>query len=54
MVRPERQRELAAAVPAATVHELDGDHPVAVREPHWFVPVLLDACLDVSRRMRGT
>ena len=50
-VRPERQRKLAAAVPAATVHELDGDHPVGVREPHRFVPVLVDACLDVSGRM---
>ena len=51
LVRPERQRKLAAAVPAATVHEVDGDHPVGVLEPHRFVPALLDACLDVSSRM---
>ncbi len=54
LVRPERQRKLAAAVPDAAVYELDGDHPVGVREPHRFVPVLIDACLDVSRRVRGS
>ena len=50
LVRPERQRKLAAAVPTATVHELDGDHPVGVREPERFVPVLVEACLEVSGR----
>ena len=54
LVRPERQRKLAAAVPDASVYELDGDHPVGVREPHRFVPVLIDACLDVSRRVRSS
>ena len=52
LVPAQRQRKLAAAVPGATVHELDGDHPVGVREPHRFVPVLVDACLDVGRRVR--
>jgi pimeloyl-ACP methyl ester carboxylesterase len=51
LVPPQRQRKLASAVPGATVYEIDGDHPVAVREPERFVPVLVDACLDVSRRV---
>jgi hypothetical protein len=48
LVRAERQHSLAVAVPGATVHELDGDHAVGVREPVRFVPVLVDACLDVT------
>ena len=48
-----RQRKLAASVPGATVHEVEGDHAVAVREPSVFVPVLVDACLDVIGRMRA-
>ncbi len=51
--RAERQRKLAVAVPGATVHERDGDHAVGVREPVRFVPVLVDACLDVARRVRA-
>jgi 3-oxoadipate enol-lactonase len=53
LVRPERQRKLAAAVPGATVHEIDGDHAVGVREPERFAPVLLAACLDVAGRRRA-
>ena len=53
LVPAERQRKLAVAVPGATVHELDGDHAVGVREPVRFVPVLVDACLDVTRRVRA-
>ena len=53
LVRAERQRNLAVAVPGATVHELDGDRAVGVREPVRFVPVLADACLDVTRRARA-
>ena len=36
LVRAERQRKLAVAVPGATVHALDGDHAVGVREPVRF------------------
>lgn len=45
-----RQRKLAAAVAGATVHEIDGDHPVGVLEPERFAPVLVEACLDVTGR----
>ena len=51
LVPARRQRKLAASVPGATVHEVEGDHAVAVREPSVFVPVLVDACLDVIGRM---
>jgi len=54
LVPAPRQRKLAATVPGASAFELDGDHPVVVREPERFVPVLLEACLDVSRRIRAT
>ncbi len=53
LVPARRQHKLAAAVPGATVYEIDGDHPVGVREPHRFVPVLLEACVDVSGRVAG-
>ena len=44
------QHRLAASVPGAQVFEIDGDHPVGVREPERFVPVLLGACKEVSSR----
>jgi 3-oxoadipate enol-lactonase len=54
LVPTERQRKLAAAVPGATVYEIDGDHPVGVREPDRFAPVLLEACIDVANRERAS
>jgi 3-oxoadipate enol-lactonase len=53
LIPARRQRKLAASVPGATVHEVEGDHAVGVREPSVFVPVLVDACLDVIGRMRA-
>jgi 3-oxoadipate enol-lactonase len=53
LVPARRQRKLAASVPGATVHEVEGDHAVAVREPSVFAPVLVDACLDVIGRARA-
>ena len=53
LVPARRQRKLAASVPGATVLEVEGDHAVAVREPSVFVPVLVDACLDVIGRVAG-
>jgi pimeloyl-ACP methyl ester carboxylesterase len=50
LVPPLWQERLAAAVSGARVFEIDGDHPVAVREPERFVPVLLGACTDVACR----
>jgi 3-oxoadipate enol-lactonase len=50
LVPPSWQQKLAGAVPDARVFELDADHPVAVREPERFVPMLVEACMDVCRR----
>ena len=44
-----RQRELARALPGATVHEVDANH-FAFGRPDVFNPVLLDACHAVVRR----
>jgi pimeloyl-ACP methyl ester carboxylesterase len=52
LVRPQRQYKLASAIHDASVYEIDADHPVAVREPERFAPVLLEACLDVASRCR--
>lgn len=54
LVPTERQRKLAAAVSGATVYEIDADHPVGVREPDRFAPVLLEACIDVANRERAS
>ncbi len=53
-VPPDRQRRLAQAIPGATVHPVAGDHTCCVTRPSRFVPVLLDACLDVHRRVATT
>ena len=50
LVPPSWQQRLATGVPGARVFEIDGDHPVGVREPERFVPVLVEACMDVSGR----
>lgn len=42
-VVPPRQRRLAAALPAASVHEVAIDHTGCVYRPAEFVPVLLEA-----------
>jgi len=52
LVSPSRQQKLAACVLGARVFELEADHPIAVREPERFVPVLIDACMDISHRIR--
>ena len=44
-----RQRELARALPGATVHEVDANH-FAFSRPDVFVPVLLEACRSVAHR----
>ena len=53
MVPTRRQHKLAESVPGATVHEVEGDHAVGVRDPSLFVPVLVDACLDVIGRVQA-
>ena len=44
------QRGLAAAIPGARVHEVDGDHIVCATRPRLFVPALLSACTEVAGR----
>ena len=51
VVPPRRQRELGAAIPAARVIEVAGDHGACVTDPSRFVPALLEACADVTRRL---
>lgn len=55
LVSPVRQRKLAAAIPGATIHRVDGDHLVcaAPDAEQRFAPVLVDACLDVVERAAG-
>ena len=50
VVPPFRQHRLADAIPGATVHSVVGDHGVCAMDPDVFVPVLVEACLDVARR----
>jgi|tagenome__1003787_1003787.scaffolds.fasta_scaffold20965111_3 3-oxoadipate enol-lactonase len=42
-----RQRRLAAAIPGASVHRIDGDHGVCVDGPDRFAATLLGACRSV-------
>ncbi len=44
LVPTARQRALAAAIPGATVVELDGDHGVFVTDPRAFAAALVEAC----------
>jgi 3-oxoadipate enol-lactonase len=39
-----RQRKLAAAIPGASVHEVDADHAVCITAPQVLAPTLLRAC----------
>lgn len=53
VVPPYRQHRLADAIPGASVYPVAGDHGVCAMDPDAFVPVLVDACLDVSGRARA-
>jgi 3-oxoadipate enol-lactonase len=48
LVRPRKQRALAAAVPGAVVFELDGDHDACLVRPEDFAAVTLDALRAVG------
>jgi pimeloyl-ACP methyl ester carboxylesterase len=50
LVAPERQHKLAASIPGATVHLVDGDHSACVARADLFVPALIDACQSVLAR----
>jgi 3-oxoadipate enol-lactonase len=49
IVAPQRQHKLAAAVPDATVVEIDGDHGVFLADPEGFCVGLLQACGAVTQ-----
>ena len=49
---PERQRELAARIPGATVHEAACGHAGCVLEHRAFVPAVLEAAHATFARMR--
>ncbi len=52
VVPPERQRELAARIPGATVHEAPCGHAGCVMEHQAFVPAFLEAVHANNARMR--
>ena len=52
LIPPDAQIELAATIPGATVHPVNGGHRVCVSRPDLFVPVLLEACRSVTERAR--
>jgi 3-oxoadipate enol-lactonase len=43
-----RQRKMAAAIPGASVHEVDADHAACITAPQVFAQVLLRACWSVT------
>jgi pimeloyl-ACP methyl ester carboxylesterase len=51
LVSPHLQHLLAASIPGATTHSVDGDHTACVLAARHFVPALVAACMDVSRRL---
>ncbi|UDY22292.1 alpha/beta fold hydrolase [Nocardioides sp. Kera G14] len=52
VIPPERQRDLAARIPGATVHEADMGHAGCVMQADRFGPALLEAFATVSARRR--
>lgn len=50
LVPPRRQHKLAASIPGATVHPIDGDHSACVTRADLFVPALIEACQSVLER----
>jgi 3-oxoadipate enol-lactonase len=48
IVPASRQRKLAAAIPGASIHEIDADHAVCITASHVFAQVLLQACWSVT------
>ncbi len=50
VVRPGRQLGLAAAIPSASVHRVQGDHGSCVTDPDRFMPTLVEACVGVAGR----
>ena len=50
LISPERQLNMARAIPNATVHTIDAGHFTCVNQPEEFAPVLEDACRSVLER----
>jgi 3-oxoadipate enol-lactonase len=48
IVPARRQRKLAAAIPGASIHEVNADHAVCITAPHVFAQALLQACWSVT------
>jgi 3-oxoadipate enol-lactonase len=48
IVPASRQRKLAAAIPGASIHEVEADHAVCITAPQVFGQVLLQACWSVA------
>ena len=48
IVPASRQRKLAAAIPGASIHEMDADHAACITEPQVFAQTLLRACRSVT------
>jgi 3-oxoadipate enol-lactonase len=46
-----RQHALAAAIPGAMTYDVDGNHAALVLGAEEFVPILLEACASVTRRI---
>jgi pimeloyl-ACP methyl ester carboxylesterase len=47
-----RQRRLAAAIPGAMCYDVEGNHAAIVLAADEFVPVMVEACRSVSRRIQ--
>jgi 3-oxoadipate enol-lactonase len=52
VIPPDRQLEIAALIPDATIHEAQCGHAGCVLEYKEFVPAFVDAALDVAARAR--
>ena len=52
VIPPERQLELAELIPDATVHKAECGHAGCVLQYKEFVPVFVEAALDVAARAR--
>ncbi len=50
LVPVRRQLKLARSIPSAVLHPVEGDHMVVARSPGSFVPALMEACEQVTRR----
>ena len=54
VVPPDRQLELARAIPGATVYHVDADHGACINAPQSFARALLEACWSAERARGST